>query len=274
MCLRFPPFPATDRIKRPVGILPVGRERVVQVSESLSRSDRKHETDSPSGRVRISKSVDLPPVGALAHDLRSPLAAVIGFARLAREDLRVGDSTRAMLLLERIERSAGMANALLESALGAPTFARLANLQPVLEQVRAERKSDLERLAIRLVAADDSPAFAVCQVDLYRIVSNLVGNAIDHMGEAEEAAITVSVTCEGAWAVLRVRDNGAGIAPEQRARVFDAAHSRARADAASCHRGFGLAIVRELVGSWGGRAWVEASHDSGTTLCATIPMAR
>jgi signal transduction histidine kinase len=139
-----------------------------------------------SGRAVDSarSGAELSPVAALAHDLRSPLAAVLGFARLAREDLRAGDALRAAGLIERIERSAAMLEAILECALDDRGRANAADLGSVLEQIRAERKRDLERRGIRLVSPESWPALAVNPAALYRLVNNLVGNAIDHMGYA------------------------------------------------------------------------------------------
>ncbi len=216
----------------------------------------------------------LPPIAALVHDLRSPLSAVLGFARLAREDLAAGDSARAALLIQRLERSALTLDAILQSALEPSRTSHPANLASVVEQIRAERKCELEARGIRLQAPEDAPALAVRSADLYRLLSNLIGNAIDHMGKTPSATIAVSIVAGGERALLRVCDNGVGIAPDRREIVFDAAHSACGDDDAHRHCGLGLAIVRQLAASWGGRAWVDGTPLPGTTLCVTIPVAR
>jgi two-component system osmolarity sensor histidine kinase EnvZ len=232
-------------------------------------------SDVPSDARGLMRE-DLSPVAALAHDLRSPISAVLGFARLAREDLDAGDLGRAKAFLERIERSAAVIDAVLEAALAGDSreTAVPADLDLALEQIRSERKGDLERGRIRVIAQSDAPGFAVRQADLYRLLSNLVGNAIDHMGTAVNATIAVSVQCDGERATLRVCDNGAGIAPERSERVFEVAHTFRAGGTQRSHRGFGLAIVRELAASWGGCAWVEPRRARGATLCVTIPVAR
>ena len=229
-------------------------------------SDDASDVASPAATPRVS------PVEALAHDMRSPLAAVIGFAQLASEDLRVGNASRAALAIERLAQSAHTLEALLDCAQGCARACG-ASLERAVEQVRAEHKRELERRRIRLEGPRDAPALAVTPSDLYRVVNNLVGNAIEHMGGGDDSRICVSIARDGDCATLRVRDNGAGIAPEQRERVFEVAYSNGPASGAG-RRGLGLAIVRELAASWGGRAWIESSITPGTGVCVTIPLAR
>jgi signal transduction histidine kinase len=105
-------------------------------------------------------------------------------------------------------------------------------------------------------------------------LSNLVGNAVDHMGDALAPEIAVSVACSGELATLRVRDNGVGIAPELHERIFEVDHSAVARNERACHRGLGLAIVRELAEGWRGRAWVESARGGGAAFFVTIPVAR
>lgn len=229
---------------------------------------------APPASLAEDSAREVPEAAALAHDLRSPLSAVIGFARLAREDLAAGEPARAALLIERIERSALMLDAILRRVLEPAEVAPVADLCRVLAQVRAERKRDLERRAIRLDGPSaEAPPLAVCPADLYRLVSNLVGNAIEHMGDVEGATIEVAVACRDDVALLRVRDNGVGFSREDGERSFDPARALCE-EASSGPRGLGLAIVRELAEGWGGSAWVDATQRVGAVICVTIPVAR
>ncbi len=214
------------------------------------------------------------PLEALAHDLRSPLSAVLGFARLAREDLASGAPARAANLIARIEQSASTIDAMLCSALTPEREAETADVSQVLGQIRSERKRELERRGIRLLSPEDPPLLACRPSELYRLLSNLVGNAIDHMGDALAPEVAVSVECSGELATLRVRDNGVGIAPELHERIFELDHSAGARDERARHRGLGLAIVRELAAGWRGRAWVESARGAGAAFFVTIPVAR
>jgi signal transduction histidine kinase len=222
----------------------------------------------------LSSGEGLDPLAALVHDLRSPLAALLGFARLAGEDMRSGDLARAALALDRVERSASMLEAVLAAAQRRGSSTPRADLARVVDQIAAERKGDLERLGIRLLAPTRVPPLAIAEADLYRLLGNLIGNAIDHMGETREAAIHVSLRCDGVLATIQVSDNGSGIPLDSRERVFEVAHT-CRGDAAVAREhGLGLAIVRALAARWGGRAWVEPARAPGATLCVSLPVAR
>lgn len=198
---------------------------------------------------------------------------MLGFARLAREDLVAGDFERAADLINRIERSAATMDAILLGALG-ESANDVSDPSRVVEQIRAERKLELERRHISLLGPAESPLLAVAHAQLYRLMTNLIGNAIAHMGETRHPRIAVELARRDQMALLSVHDNGVGIAAEQREVVFDARHSSGRSGGGECHRGLGLAIVRDLAEGWGGRAWVDCPTTGGTTLRVTIPLAR
>jgi signal transduction histidine kinase len=72
-------------------------------------------------------------------------------------------------------------------------------------------------------------------------------------------------------AVLAVRDNGIGIEPRHRARVFDLFE---KLDPRAEGSGAGLALVKRVVESHGGRVWLESEGlTRGTTACVTLPLA-
>ena len=217
-----------------------------------------------------------PPLSAFAHDLRSPLAAVLGFARLAREDLLDGSLSRAQQLVGRIERSARTIETMISAALqSAPAASVVADPHEVLEQIRGEIKARLDAGGIGLALPDDPPLLACDRIQLYRLLSNLICNAIEHMGSPPEPEIRVEIECAGDVARVCVRDNGAGIDRIHHERIFQPAHSGATASASHAENcGLGLAIVREIAWGWQGRSWVESRPGQGAAFFVTVPLAR
>lgn len=226
--------------------------------------------DAARGQVRA-----VPSLPALAHDLRSPLAAVLGFARLAGEELSDGSAPRIQHLVSRIEQSARTMAAMIDAAQRAvPSPDQITDPLEVLLQLHAELKSRLDARHIRLLLPEDPPQVSCDRTQLYRLLTNLLVNAIDHMGEPRQPRIEVAIARSGAVAQLCVRDNGVGIEPEQHELIFQRAYSRAAEHIrrSGC-AGLGLAIVREIAATWQGRAWVESQLGAGAAFYVTVPLA-
>ena len=105
-------------------------------------------------------------------------------------------------------------------------------------------------------------------VALRTVAENLIANAIRYAGDAE-----VTVTRDGRWAVLDVRDHGPGLAAEGAERVFEpffrGEQSRSRDTGGM---GLGLASVRGVVHQHGGEAWAENHPDGGLVVRIRIPI--
>ena len=105
-------------------------------------------------------------------------------------------------------------------------------------------------------------------VNFSRVIRNLVENAVRHA----KSRVDIQVGSQGNDVILTVSDDGPGIAPADRARVFDRFvrldSDRARSGGGT---GLGLAIVAEIVAAHGGTANIEDRSGGGTTLIVTLP---
>ncbi|GAX57597.1 sensor histidine kinase [Streptomyces olivochromogenes] len=210
-----------------------------------------------------------------SHELRTPLATISGWLDLYHQG---GLTTPAELdrALERVDGEAGRMRLLVEEL---SLLARLDAGRP-LESERV----DLLRLATDVVedagvvAPDRSirlHAGAPVHVQgdasrLQQVLNNLVGNAIQHTPAG--TAIDVFLESSGGEAVIRVTDQGPGIAQQDLSRVFDrfwrAEASRSRARGGS---GLGLAIVQAVVHAHHGTVRITSHTRSGTTVTVTLP---
>jgi signal transduction histidine kinase len=138
-----------------------------------------------------------------------------------------------------------------------------AALQIVDRELRARAQLSLELGEVDAVAAD---ATQVSQV-----VINLVMNALEALGDGSERRIHVRVAGEEERAVLEVADNGAGIAPELLPRIFEPFVSTRTQEVT---RGFGLAIVHDIVQQLGGDIRVASRPGQGATFTVRLPFAR
>jgi signal transduction histidine kinase len=107
---------------------------------------------------------------------------------------------------------------------------------------------------------------------LRRVIQNITDNSIKHL-EHEPKRIDIELSVENREAIVRIRDNGCGIAPDALPHIFDrfyrADPSRSEATGGS---GLGLAIVKQIVEGHGGRVWAESAEGEGTTVSFALPI--
>lgn len=216
-------------------------------------------------------------VNSLAHDLRSPLVALLGFSRLLRQDYGDRLDDAGAHFVDRIEQAGRTMETLIHdllelSRIGQPgEHPALIDPRAVLLQLAAEFKPRLEAEGIHLQLPEEPPLVYCDQTRLYQVFSNLIGNAIDHMGDCERRRIEVAVGEDHGVHCITVRDWGRGIEPENHERIFEAFQSLASRRGERPGTGMGLAIVRKIAESRGGRAWVDSRHGEGATFHVTLP---
>jgi two-component system OmpR family sensor kinase len=219
---------------------------------------------------------------SVSHDLRTPLTSIRGFAELYRQGaVRTPEETRR--LMQRIEAEGARMGLLVEDLL---QLARLDQQRPLtltpvdLAEVAGDAVHDAravqpERpIALHLSEAlTEVPVVLGDEARLRQVVGNLMTNALTHTPPG--ARVTVTIDEEPAdpdTVVLRVADEGPGMAPEDAARVFErfyrAESSRTRASGGT---GLGLAIVASLVAAHGGSVDVATAPGRGATFSVRLP---
>ncbi len=218
-------------------------------------------------------------VNAVSHDLRSPLVAVLGFARLLSEDYGDRLDEQGIRFLQRIEEAGRTMESLVHDLL---EFARIGRSEPkrvhvdpreVLLQLQAELKPRLEQAQVELRLPYEPPLIWCDRTQLYQVLSNLVGNALDHAGPSEHPVVEVQVVTEEARQHLTVRDWGRGIDPAEHERIFEIFQTRGVPLNGRRGTGIGLAIVRKIAEAHGGAAWVESHPGEGSVFHVTLPSA-
>ena len=214
-------------------------------------------------------------VHAVSHDLRSPLVALLGFSRLLREDFEDALGEQGRHYLRRIEEAGRTMESLIGDLLELSRIGR-SPLQPdwvepreVLLQLQAEIKPRLEERGVALRIPESPPLVRCDRTRLYQVLSNLICNALDHMGPCHAPTIEVEIEEVDGGCMLRVRDNGRGIAPEDHERIFEIFQSVGPRDGGGS--GIGLAIVKKIAETHGGRVWVESSPGHGAAFHVLLP---
>lgn len=215
-------------------------------------------------------------VHSVSHDLRSPLVSMLGFGKLLRQDYDSVLDETGRHFLDRIEQAGrtmeGLIHDLLElSQIGASGESRtLIDPRTVLLQLQAELKPRLDEHDIDLRLPSHPPLVLCDRTRLYQLFSNLIGNAIDHMGPAESATIRVDIETRSDHHRISVRDNGCGIAAAEHERIFQVFQSLGRRSSRRT-TGMGLAIVKKIAEVNGGHVWVDSQPEHGATFYLTLP---
>jgi signal transduction histidine kinase len=212
-------------------------------------------------------------IGVLSHDLRTPLSAITAGAALLAlpEDNSERRGRVAAVILNSAQRMERMIRDLLDLAranLGGsmPLMRRPANLQQVCDEALVEIRAAHPDAVLRLEAKGDLRG----QWDpdrLAQVVSNLVGNAIQH---GRGTPVTLTAHDQGDSVTLTVHNGGTPIPPEVLPLVFEPL-ARGPADDASQGIGLGLFIARAIVAAHGGRIDVGSSSSAGTTFTVDLP---
>jgi chemotaxis family two-component system sensor kinase Cph1 len=141
----------------------------------------------------------------------------------------------------------------------------------VLDRLRAEFKPRLDQEGVTLELPANPPHLMCNRTRLYELFSNLVGNALEHMGSVEQPTIRVEIgTLEDAHQIT-VSDNGNGIDPANHARIFEIFQSLKPRKDGRRGTGMGLAIVKKIAETHGGRVWVESDLGKGARFHLTLP---
>jgi PAS domain S-box-containing protein len=211
---------------------------------------------------------------AVSHDLRTPLSAILGSAITLEnaDELGISDEDRRQLmrsLAKKAKRLTAMVNDLLD----------MDRLTRGLVQPRRE-PMDLGALLGRTVAESDVLEERTVHVQaepidawidesmVVRIVENLLVNAVKHTPPS--ATIWVGARRVNNGVILRVEDDGLGVAAEERDRLFEP-FERGERSAPSPGLGVGLSLVARFAEAHGGRAWVEDREGGGASFRVLFP---
>ena len=211
----------------------------------------------------------------VSHDLRAPLRAVTTLSEWVSEEAdailpaRVKDYLVKMRL--RIDRMENLLNDL-------TAFTRAGRMHYPREKVdTGVLVKDIIQLldaptGFRATVVEPMPIFVTERIPLETVLRNLIGNVLKHHPHPNRGEVTVLTHDLGSWIEFRVRDNGAGIAPESRARIFGIFQTLRPRDEVE-GSGMGLAIAKRLVEGRGGYIGVESRLGEGSTFSFTWPKA-
>jgi PAS domain S-box-containing protein len=207
-----------------------------------------------------------------SHDLSEPLRAMTGFVQLLEKRYADVLDERGVGYVAHVVDGAARMRTLIEDLL---EYSRFHGAEQPAARV------DTAELARRVVASLDPADATAVQIgelpavwsdtaSVFAVLQNLISNALKFRRPDLPPQVTVSAWLDGSQVQLTVDDNGIGIEPEYRQRVFKM-FARLHVREAYPGTGIGLAIVQQIAERSDGTAWVESSPLGGSRFCVTLP---
>jgi PAS domain S-box-containing protein len=213
----------------------------------------------------------------ISHDLQEPIRTLIAFSEFLMNDYgdRLDPEGREYIryLVDASKRMRSLINDLLSlSRAGRITddFSPV-NLEQVLSILKADLAELLRAQGGQVILRSPLPILWGDRDRIAQLFSNLLGNALKYHRDSPPIVEVGAVPSgEQDWAILFVRDNGIGIAPEYHEKIFQLfrrLHTREQYEGT----GAGLAICLKIVQAHGGRIWVESQPGEGATFFVKLP---
>ena len=209
---------------------------------------------------------------SVSHDLRAPLRAIDGYARMLEEDYGGAIDAEGRRLLGVVRASSLKMGQLIDDLLA---FSRLGRQEP------AKRPVDMTDLVREVVgestvvngAVVDLAALPPATADrslMKQVWANLVGNALKYSSKSAAPRVEIGGREENGEARYWVRDNGVGFDMRYAAKLFGVFQRLHRAEEFA-GTGVGLAIVQRIVTRHGGRVWAEGQPGKGACFYFALP---
>jgi len=223
-------------------------------------------------------------LATVSHELRTPLNSIIGFSEILSEAPELQEKHRKFVA--NIQTSGRMLLSMINDILDMAKIesGRMTihteefSIYDLIDVVRNQLRPMAEKKKIDFQAelAPNMPLLHQDQMKLRQVIFNLLSNAIKFT--YDRGIVTLHVSCEGPSLVIRVVDNGMGIAAEDQEMIFEKFRQGRRASKESVltreHEGtgLGLSIVREFCRLMGGEVSLESRLGEGSTFTVTLPI--
>jgi len=213
----------------------------------------------------------------VSHDLKAPIITIKGFLGFLVTDALSGNVKRLGTDIQRISDATDKMYKLLNDLLELARIGRLMNqattikLPELFHEACELLQGRLHERNVCVMVEDELPCVYGDHQRLLQVIQNLLDNAAKFMGTQVRPCVEIGLRgYENNKSVIYVRDNGVGIPPEHRERIFGLFN---RLDPKSEGTGVGLALVKRIVEFHGGRIWVESEPGQGSTFLFTLPHA-
>lgn len=215
----------------------------------------------------------------LVHDLKNPITNVLTSAAMLLEQPSVREDSTALQLTNHVLNAGRVIERMImnlldinksEDGVLVPRIAQ-SDLTSLLEDVRkaVEPQARFRGIEVKTAIHNGLRAVYIDADLIHRTVDNLIANAMRFAPPASHITVEVKAV-DGKSLELRVRDEGPGIPPDQRERIFEK-YVRLEQDMPNLNHGLGLTFCRAAVEVHGGKIWAEDNPPRGACFCVSLP---
>jgi PAS domain S-box-containing protein len=206
---------------------------------------------------------------SVAHDLRTPLRSVYGYAEILNEDYEKQMDDEGKRLLKNIKYYAAKMGHLIDDLL---SFSRLGRKEIQVNKVNMRELTNVAITEINhsishqaTILVDELPEVMGDYSLLSQVMVNLISNAVKYSSKKENPIVQISAAVKNEEIIFSVKDNGAGFDMKYYDKlfgVFQRLHTEKEFDGT----GIGLAIVHRIITKHGGKMWAEGKVGEGATF--------
>lgn len=213
---------------------------------------------------------------ALSHDLKKPLRHMVSYSELARESLLADRSDAALLYCDKVIAAGGRLHQLVESMLKLSRLGRQAvtrqsvSMDALVADVLHEVRMQYPGRVIRVRGLKRFPVVQADPVLFREVWVNLIENALKYSADQVEVSLLFGSFERDDQIRMWIKDTGPGFDVSKSGMIFEM-FGRADASAKVSGDGIGLALVRRIVESHGGRVWARSRPRHGATFIVALP---
>lgn len=216
-------------------------------------------------------------ISAVSHEMRTPLTAMLGFTEFMLEHEVEPQQQKEYLgvVYSETERLSELIGNFLDlqrmKARQMVYRFKSVAVRPLLEEVAALFAGATQKHRITVEATGDLPPVRGDEARLHQVLNNFLSNAVKYSPKGGE--IILGARRDGEDVIIRVQDEGRGIAPDLLDKIFERFYQVDSSDRRMTGgAGLGLALVREIVSAHGGRVWAESTEGKGSTFYVALPV--
>jgi len=203
----------------------------------------------------------------IAHEIRNPLAGISGSVELLSQNFNTDDDKKlAKIILKEIDRLNRLISEFLDFAKPEKPPGEWVDVNSILKEVIENAKASIGRNVE--VETDMDPGAQVLghKDKLRQAFLNIVINGMQAMDQALNPTLSVKSICEDGRVLVKVKDNGSGIAPSTKTRIFEPFHTTKPKGT-----GLGLAITHKILEAHSAKIFVESEVGLGTEFVISFP---